>query len=151
MTPRVLYGALARAEAVTWGLLLLGMLFKYVLADTSVGVQVAGPVHGFVFLAFGLVTLLLAVDARWSWRRTLTGLAAGVVPFASVPFERAAERAEVLPARWRLREQRGSGGVERLVGSALRSPVPAALVALVVLGLVFAGLLALGPPTRWVG
>lgn len=151
MSPRVLYGALAQAEAVTWGFLLLGMVFKYVVGDSEVGVQVAGPVHGFVFLAYALMTVLVGVDARWGARRVLVGLLSAVVPFASVPFESRTERRGLLTDRWRLRHERGTGVVERLVSTALRSPLPAALVTLVVLALVFTGLLAAGPPTEWAG
>lgn len=151
MSPRVLYGALAQAEAVTWGFLLLGMAAKYVVGVSEVGVQVAGPVHGFVFLAFALMTVLVGVDARWSAGRVLVGLLSAVVPFASVPFESRTEGAGLLADRWRLRSEPGRGPVERLVGVALRFPVPAALVALAVLALVFTGLLAAGPPTEWAG
>lgn len=151
MSPHRLHGLLARAEVVTWTLLLLGMVLKYGTGTTELGVRVGGGLHGFVFLAYALVTVLVAVDARWSAGRLAAGLTSAVVPYLSVVFERSAERAGALPERWRLRAESGHGPVERLVGTALRSPVPAALAALVVLALVFTGLLALGPPTEWVG
>lgn len=151
MSPHRLHGLLARAEVVTWTLLLLGMLLKYGTGTTELVVRVGGGLHGFVFLAYALVTVLVGVDARWSTGRLVAGLGSAVVPYLSVVFERSAEGAGVLPERWRLRTERGRGPVERLVGTALRAPVPAALVALVVLVLVFSGLLAAGPPTAWVG
>lgn len=151
MSPHRLHGLLARAEVVTWTLLLLGMVLKYGTGTTELVVRVGGGLHGFVFLAYALVTVLVAVDARWSTGRLVAGLGSAVVPYLSVVFERSADRAGVLPERWRLRAERGRGPAERLVGAALRAPVPAALVALVVLVLVFSGLLAAGPPTEWVG
>ncbi len=146
MSPRRLYAALALAEAVTWTLLLGGMALKYLTGTTELGVQLAGPVHGFVFLAYSLVTVLLALDARWSAGRTVAGLVAGVVPYLTVPFERSTDRAGLLPDRWRLREERGRNAPERLLARALRSPLQAGAVAVVLLALVFAALLVAGPP-----
>ncbi|GAB3998861.1 DUF3817 domain-containing protein [Nocardioides marmoraquaticus] len=151
MSPHRLHGLLARAEVVTWTVLLFGMVLKYGTGTTELVVRIGGGLHGFVFLAYALVTVLVAVDARWSTGRLVAGLGSAVVPYLSVVFERSAARAGVLPGRWRLRAERGRGPVERLVGAALRAPVPAGLVALVVLVLVFSGLLAAGPPTEWVG
>lgn len=146
MSPRRLYVALALAEVVTWTLLLGGMVLKYVTRTTELGVQLAGPVHGFVFLGYSLVTVLLALDARWSVGRTLAGLVAGVVPYLTVPFERATDRAGLLPDRWRLREEEGRTAAERVLARALRSPLQAGAVAVVVLAVVFAALLVAGPP-----
>lgn len=151
MTPRRLFAALALAEVVTWTLLLAGMFLKYVTRTTDVGVSVAGPLHGFVFLAYCLCVVVIAVDARWSARRALAGLVSGVVPYLTVPFERAADRAGVLPTTWRLRHEEGSGRVERLLGRALRAPLPAAGVAVAALAVVFGLLLAVGPPTELAG
>ncbi|GAB49079.1 DUF3817 domain-containing protein [Mobilicoccus pelagius] len=147
--PERLYRDLAFAEAVTWTLLLLGMLLKYVLHVTELGVRLGGGVHGFVFLSYVSVTILVAVDRRWSMRDLLLGLGSSVIPYATIPFERSAARRGLLAQRWRLLEEEPSGPVERVAATALRHPVPALLATLVVLALVFAGLLAAGPPTEW--
>ena len=68
MSPRTLYRRLALAEMVTWALLLTGMFLKYVTKTTDLGVRVFGLVHGVVFIAFCLVTLLLWVNQRWTVR-----------------------------------------------------------------------------------
>lgn len=149
MSPKSLFRTLARAEAVTWTLLLLGMFLKYVTETTEVLVRVGGGLHGFVFLAYCATTVLVAVDRRWSPGRLAAGLGSAVVPYLTVPFERSAERAGLLGERWRLRDEEPSGLVERLVSRALRSPLPAGLLVLVVLAVVFGGLLLLGPPTQW--
>ena len=52
MSPRQLFRALAVAEAVTWTLLLIGMVGKHALGVTELGVRIGGGVHGFVFLAY---------------------------------------------------------------------------------------------------
>ena len=61
MTPLVLFRRLAVAEATTWALLLIGMVLKYVTRTTELGVQVFGMVHGVVFIAYCLTTVLVAV------------------------------------------------------------------------------------------
>jgi integral membrane protein len=100
LTPRRLFRALATAEAITWALLLTGMFLKYVTETTELGVQVFGMVHGVVFIAYGLVTILVAVDQRWSLGRLVLGLAAAVPPFATLPFERYADRRGLLGDSW---------------------------------------------------
>ncbi|KQT94696.1 hypothetical protein ASG49_07680 [Marmoricola sp. Leaf446] len=149
MTPRRTYRTLALAEAVTWTLLLAGMVLKYVLDVTELGVRIGGGLHGFVFLAYCVATVLVGVDARWSVGRIGLGLAAAFVPYATVPFERRVDG--TLAQRWRLRAEPGRGPLERVAAAALRAPVLAGVVVLVGLVVVFGGLLAAGPPTQWVG
>lgn len=148
--PRRLYGILAAAEMVTWTLLIAGMVATYLLDAGPLPVRVGGSVHGFVFLAYVLVTLVVAVDQRWPVRDLVLGLASAVVPYATVPFERSAERRGLLGDRWRLLAPGAADGpAGRLVAAGLRRPVLAVLVALVGVVVVFAVLLALGPPTQW--
>ena len=103
LTPRRLFRALATAEAITWALLLSGMCVKYATEAVDLGelgVSIFGMVHGVVFIAYGLVTLLVAVDQRWSLGRLVLGLAAAVPPFATLPFERYADRRGLLGDAW---------------------------------------------------
>ncbi|MGG5257666.1 DUF3817 domain-containing protein [Phycicoccus avicenniae] len=149
MTPRTLFPALARAEAVTWALLLLGMVLKYVTRTTELGVAVFGLVHGVVFLAYVLVTLLVWVDQRWSWRLGLVALLAALPPFATIWVERRVERRGRLATRWRLApggEAPGHAG-ERVLARALARPVAAAVVGGALVLLATVALLVVGPPT----
>ena len=66
MKPASLFRGVAVAEAVTWALLLTGMALKSVV-EPGFGVQVFGMVHGVVFIGYCLVTVLVAVDQRWSF------------------------------------------------------------------------------------
>lgn len=147
-TPARLYRLLAIAEMVTWALLLLGMFIKYVLRAGEGLVQVAGPIHGFVFLAYVLVTVLVAIDQRWPVRDLLLGIGSAVIPFLTLPFERWAEHRGLLGRTWRLREESPRGPAQRVVAAALRRPVPAALIALAVVVVVFVVLLFVGPPVQ---
>ena len=90
LTP--LFRLVAFAEAVSWAGLLAGMYVKYLTDAGDLGVKVFGPIHGGVFVAYGLLTLLVARARRWSWATLLLGLAAAVPPFATAAFEVWAER-----------------------------------------------------------
>src|SRR5699024_2519455 len=136
-TPSRLYRVLALAEVVTWTLLLAGMLLKYVLQVTEVLVRIGGGLHGFVFLAYVGVPVMVAVDQRGRSRALLLGLGSAVIPYRSVPFGRSAHRRGLLGESWWLREETGRAAPERGVSLALRRPLPAALVTLVVLVIVF--------------
>ena len=96
MNPRTLFTWLARAEVVTWTLLLIGMALKYVTRTTELGVSVFGLVHGVVFLAFVLVTVVLWVDQRWPLREVVLVLACAIPPFATRYAERRVERLQAL-------------------------------------------------------
>ena len=74
MTPQALFRRVAVAEAITWALLLVGMFLKYVTETTDVMVSIGGMVHGVVFIAFCVTTVVVAVDQRWTSGRTLLGL-----------------------------------------------------------------------------
>ena len=52
------------AEAVTWALLLAGMFLKCVTETTELGVRIFGMVHGIVFVAYVLVTLVVVLVVR---------------------------------------------------------------------------------------
>lgn len=83
-----LFAVVAIAEACSWAALLLGMFFKYGSVGNEIGVQIAGPVHGALFMAYLAVTVVLARAARWKWWVTLIALACSIPPFATVAFER---------------------------------------------------------------
>lgn len=86
------FGVVAIAEACSWAGLLVGMVVKWALRAGELGVQVFGPVHGALFVAYVLVTLLVARRFRWDLTTTVVGLAAAVPPLTTVWFERRATR-----------------------------------------------------------
>jgi integral membrane protein len=91
------FRVVAVAEAVSWVLLLAGMFVKWVLKTSELGVQVAGPVHGTVFIAYVLVSLLAWRVLGWSPRTAVLALAASVPPLCTIWFERWAQRTGQLP------------------------------------------------------
>ena len=82
-----LFLLVATAEAISWLGLLTGMYVKYFTDGGERGVQVFGPIHGAVFVAYVVLTLVLARTLRWSWLVTLTALACSIPPFATLGFE----------------------------------------------------------------
>jgi integral membrane protein len=93
------FRVVAVAEAVTWVLLLAGMFVKWVLRTSEVGVQLAGPVHGAVFVVYVAVTLLAWRVLRWTPQTAVLALAASVPPLCTVWFERWAQRTGRLPVQ----------------------------------------------------
>ncbi len=93
------FRVVAIAEAVSWALLLAGMFVKYVVGTTEVGVQVAGPVHGAVFMAYVVVSVVAWRALRWDVLTGLLAVASSIPPFVTIWFERWAQRAGKLPVR----------------------------------------------------
>ncbi|MGY1822386.1 DUF3817 domain-containing protein [Geodermatophilus sp. SYSU D00079] len=93
----LVFRAVALAEACSWVGLLFGMFVKWVLASSERGVQIFGPIHGGIFVAYVLVTLLAARVLRWNAPTTVFALAASVPPLATLWFDRWATRTERLP------------------------------------------------------
>ncbi|WP_101523337.1 DUF3817 domain-containing protein [Nocardioides houyundeii] len=146
MSPTTLYRRVAVAEAITWALLLLGMFLKYVTETTEVMVRIGGMIHGAVFLAYCLTTVLVAVDQRWSLKNVVLGLLCAVPPFVTVWFERYAEKRGLLDSRWRLRDEAPSGLLERLAAWLVRKPLQGLVVGVVAVAVLFAGAMLAGPP-----
>ena len=148
MPPRTLYRRIAVAEVVTWALLLLGMFLKYVTRTTDLAVSVVGLVHGVVFIAFCLVTLLLWVNQRWTVREGVLGLLSAVPPFLTVWWERRLERSGRLGGDWRLGRdgEAPTNPAERLVAALLARPGVAVAVGLVAVAGLTSVALLLGPP-----
>ncbi|MBC9225980.1 DUF3817 domain-containing protein [Aeromicrobium sp. 636] len=147
MSPRRLFRTVAIAEAITWALLLTGMFLKYVTDTTELGVRIGGMIHGVVFVAYVVTTVVVAIDARWSLKRTTLGLLAAVPPFFTVWFDVASERRGALPDRWRLTTEQPAGTLDRVVAWLVRKPVQGVAVGLVAVAVLTGAALLVGPPT----
>lgn len=148
MSPRTLYRRLALAEVVTWALLLVGMVLKYVTATTDLGVRVFGMAHGVVFIAFALATILVAVNQRWTVKDTVLGLASAVPPFLTVWFEKRQDRRGQLDGNWRLghHETTPENPLERILHVLMARPMVAVGVGLVAVAGLTGLALLVGPP-----
>ncbi|GIJ31333.1 DUF3817 domain-containing protein [Micromonospora sediminimaris] len=91
-----LFVVAAIAEAISWAGLLAGMAVKYGPPGNELGVQIFGPIHGALFVAYGVLVLAVARVHRWSPLATFVALACAVPPFATVIFERWARRRGML-------------------------------------------------------
>ncbi len=82
------FRVVAIAEACSWAGLLIGMMFKYLVVGNEIGVQVFGPIHGGLFVAYVVVALVAARTFDWRLPTTLLALACSIPPFATLWFER---------------------------------------------------------------
>jgi integral membrane protein len=86
------FRAIAILEAASWLGLLVGMFFKYGPTGNAIGVEVLGPIHGAVFIAYLAVALLCIRPLRWGPWTSMAALVASVPPFATLLFEWWAQR-----------------------------------------------------------
>ena len=146
MSPKRLFRVVAVAEAITWALLLSGMFLKYVTETTELGVRIGGMLHGVVFVAYCLTTVVVSVDRGWPGRRTLLGLLSAVPPFLTIWFDLAGERRGWFADQWRLRREAPQGVPEKaaawLVGKPLQGLAAGVVAVLALTGLA----LLVGPP-----
>lgn len=90
------FRVVAVAEACSWACLLAGMFVKWILRVSEIGVTVFGPIHGGLFVAYVVITLVTARTFRWNLVTTLVALASSIPPLATLWFERRARRTGLL-------------------------------------------------------
>lgn len=149
MSPRLLFRSVAIAEAITWALLIAGMLGKYVLLVGEIGVQVGGFLHGLVFVAFGMTALLVAVNQHWGLKVTAIALVTAIVPFGTIPLDRTLEKKGLLDGAWRrarTEDPRDHTRTSALLRWMLARPVLFTTVLILGLICVMTVLLTAGPP-----
>ena len=88
----------ALAEATSFLALLVATYVKYA-HDEPVGVEILGPVHGFLFIAYVVLALNLAPRAGWGVLTTVLVLVGAVLPFGGYVVD-----------RWLARQRVGSAG-----------------------------------------
>lgn len=146
MTPLNTYRTIAVIEAITWALLILGMILKYPLDSTEALVSIAGPIHGFAFLVFVVVTTLVWMNNRWSVGRGILGLVSAVVPFATVPFEQIVAKKGGLDGPWRTEADSDASASDRILALLLGRPKVTVTVLAVAVVVVFIVLMTIGGP-----
>lgn len=151
MSPKKLFNTFARAEAVTWTLLITALVLRGVGFDT-VAVTIAGGIHGAVFLSYAVTAGLTGVNQRWGLGKTAVAVALAIVPFATVPFEMRQNKNGSLEGSWRTaasEDPRDVGLLDKLFRWFIARPLT--LIAVIVIGLtiLFVVLVSLGSPTTW--
>jgi len=71
----------AYAEAVTFLILLAGVVVKRGLDGSDVGVRVMGPIHGIVFLVYVVMVLQVRASQAWNLGQTILVIVASAIPF----------------------------------------------------------------------
>ena len=147
-TPAALFRVLAIAEACSWTLLIAALIIRFA-GGPALAVTIGGSVHGFVFLSYAAVALLVALHNRWGIGMSVLAVGAAVIPYATIPVEIRLARAGRLAGHWRFEETddpRDRTVIDRLLRWFLRHAT--LLVALLAVGIiaVYAILLIVGPP-----
>lgn len=149
MKPSSLFTLFARAEMVTWALLISALMIRLLQPGLNLLVTVAGAIHGFVFLGYGITAALVGVNQRWSIGRVLTGISLAIVPFATLPFERAVEKRGLLVGDWRRAasdDPRDRSWFDRVFRWFINRPKLLAATLVATAMIMFVVLLLLGPP-----
>lgn len=149
-TPLTAFRSLAIAEAISWTLLILGLIIR-ALFDLPVAVTIGGGIHGFVFLCYGATAVLVAWNNRWSLVPTLCALGAAVIPYATVPTEIVLRRRGLLAGEWRVDatdDPRDRRPIDRFLRWFVRRPAVLAVILAVGIVAAYVILLTIGPPGR---
>lgn len=148
LTPKRLFRLLAIAEAITWTILIIGLIMRATLS-LDWAVLVGGSIHGFVFLAYAFVALLVGVNQRWPIGLTALGVLFAIVPFATIPFELRMLRDGRLEGGWRREatDHPADGTViNRMLRWFLARPLLLTILSVLGIAAVFTILLIIGPP-----
>lgn len=150
MSPRALFRAVAFAEAVTWTLLIAGLILKYGFGH-DIAVTIGGTAHGIVFIAYAFTALLVALNQRWRPWVALGAVAIAAVPYGTIPVEIALDRSGRLSGDWHREatgDPRDNAQIYRLLRWLLRHVVLFVVLALVLIAAVVTVLLVSGPPGK---
>ena len=78
---------LAVVEATSFLLLLVASVLKRT-QDEALGVEILGPIHGGLFIAYVVVALNIRQDLGWTTKTTLLILLGAVLPFGGYVVDR---------------------------------------------------------------
>lgn len=147
-TPSRLFRVFAVAEAVTWTLLITALILR-ATAGWDAAVLIGGSIHGFVFLCYGAIAILVAKNNRWSVWPAVASIGSAIVPYATIPAEIWLHRTGRLAGAWRLQatdDPRDTTWHDRLLRFFLGRPVLLGGLGVVAVAALFTVLLVIGPP-----
>ncbi|WP_261624211.1 DUF3817 domain-containing protein [Nesterenkonia marinintestina] len=146
--PKDLFRVMAFAEAVSWTLLIGGMILR-ATHDLDVAVTVGGGIHGFVFLAYGATAVIVAKNQRWGPVPAAVAIVSAVIPYATVPTHFWLSRSGRLEGDWRHEptdHSRDHTWHDRLLRALLHHPVKFGIGISALVILTYVVLLQVGPP-----
>jgi len=149
MSPRTLYRSVAIAEAITWTLLIAGMILKYVFKVGDWPVSIGGFLHGLVFITYVMTAILVGVNQRWRKRQIVGAAATAIVPYLTIPFDKWLEKHHKLDGSWRNQatdHPADHSWFNQLLRWMLNRPVLLSVGFVVVVGGIMATMLFVGPP-----
>lgn len=152
ITPHSFYRTLAIAEAITWTLLITGMLLKYVAGLGSLPVLIGGSIHGLVFITYALTAVLVGINQRWSIPLIVLAVATAIIPYATIPFDLWLDRNNKLVGDWHREatdDPRDQVWVRRLLRWFLTHPGTLVTLFVVAVIVIMTTLLLVGPPGGW--
>lgn len=146
--PFTTFRLVAIAEAITWTLLIAGLILRATLG-WDLATSIAGSIHGFVFLSYGATAILVSLNNRWRIAPTVLAVVSAVIPYATIPVERWLARRGLLAGEWRTADpapgetQRWYDGLLRWF---LRRPWVLVLLLVAAVVVLFVVLVTIGPP-----
>lgn len=148
-TPKKLYLVLSIAEAITWTLLIAGLIIRATNGIEAWLLTTIGGLHGFVFISYGATAILVSINQRWHPAVALLAVVTAIVPYATIPFDIVQSKRGALEGSWRLEETddpRDKHWFDRFVRWFLNRPVLLVTALLVAVAVIFTILLIMGPP-----
>jgi integral membrane protein len=83
-----LYKIAALSEALGWTLLIIGIMIRHFYwPGYNIAVPIAGQIHGTLFLIYFAVLITTYTSLRWSRKKFLIAILAGIPPYGSLMFE----------------------------------------------------------------
>lgn len=147
-SPHALFRTFGIAEAISWTLLIGGLILRAALG-WDLAVTVGGGIHGFVFLAYGVTAVLVSKNQRWKPYPTAVAILSAVIPYATIPADIWLTRSGRLRGPWRLNpteDPRDQLWHDRLMRLVIRHPAKSLVAGLIAVAVVFTILVMLGPP-----
>lgn len=84
----MLFRIAAIVESIGWTLLLAAIVQKYLgLPWTDFTIPIGGSIHGTFFLIYFTFAIVTPRSMEWGWKKIVTALAVGNIPYGSLAFE----------------------------------------------------------------
>ncbi|WP_300345284.1 DUF3817 domain-containing protein [Nesterenkonia sp.] len=147
-SPKIFFRVLAAAEAVSWTLLIGGMVLR-ATHGLDLAVTIGGGIHGFVFLAYAAAAVIVAANQRLKPGPAAAAIISAVIPYATVPVDIWLNRTGRLDGPWRVEastDPRDHTLPQRMLRILLNHPVAVGAALVIAVAALFVVLLILGPP-----